>query len=188
MTKGNRRSAEAGFSLVEIMLVVGLAAVLTGMAVVQMNSSRPGLKGDGAMRVILGQMNQAREIAIAQRRYVRVVFTTPNLIQIIREDTPTTTTTLSSAILEGGVQFALVTGVPDTPDLFGATTAISFGSATNVKFSPSSSFVDQSGATTNGSVFLAFPLSARSARAVTVLGSTARVRGYKWDGRNWNGV
>jgi Tfp pilus assembly protein FimT len=199
MTKRDHRSA-AGFSLVEVMIVVGLGLVLTGMAVAQIGISRPGIKGDGGMRVILGQMNQARQTAIQQRRYVRVVFTTPNLMQVIREDTTsptvctTTCTVLSSAYLEGNVQFGLVSGEIDTPDAFGInaaafnSTPVAFGVAANVKFAPNGTLVNQDGALTNGTVFLAIPSAALSSRAVTVLGSTGRVRGYRWDGRNWKAV
>jgi prepilin-type N-terminal cleavage/methylation domain-containing protein len=194
MTKRDYRSA-AGFSLVEMMIVVGLAAVLTGMAVSQAGISRPGMKGDGGMRVILGQMNQARQMAIQQRRYVRVVFTTPNLMQIVREDTTTTATVctatctiLSSPILEGNVQFAL-TGLRDTPDAFGNSSAIAFaGSPPVVKFAPNGTLVNQDGALINGTVFLAIPSTTLSSRAVTVMGSTGRIRGYRWDGKNWNVV
>jgi len=28
----------------------------------------------------------------------------------------------------------------------------------------------------------------RAARAVTILGATGRIRGYKWDGRNWKRI
>ena len=199
MTKRDYRSA-AGFSLVEMMIVVGLAAVLTGMAVSQAGIARPGIKGDGGMRVILGVMNQTRQTAIQQRRYVRVVFTTPNLVQVVREDTtsPTvctvTCTVLSSAYLEGNVQFGLVTGELDTPDGFGInaaafnSTPVAFGSAANVKFAPNGTLVNQDGLATNGTVFLAIPGAALSSRAVTVLGATGRVRGYRWDGKQWNVV
>ena len=199
MTKRDYRSA-AGFSLVEMMIVVGLAAVLTGMAVSQAGISRPGLKGDGGMRVILGVMNQTRQTAIQQRRYVRVVFTTPNLVQVVREDTtsPTvctaTCTVLTSAYLEGNVQFGVVTGVVDTPDGFGInaaafnSTPVAFGSVANVKFAPNGTLVNQDGLATNGTVFLAIPGTALSSRAVTVLGATGRVRGYRWDGKQWNVV
>ena len=199
MTKPDYRST-AGFSLAEMMIVVGLAAVLTGMAVVQIGNSRPAAKGDGGMRVILGLMNQARQTAIQQRRYVRVVFTTPNLMQVIEENTTTATlictatcTTLQSAILEGNVQFVLVSGVSDTPDGFGSnaaafnsgTSPVAFGSATFLRFAPDGTLVNQSGVFTNGTVFLAIPSTAFSQRAVTVLGSTGRVRGYRWIGNQW---
>ena len=200
MTKRDYRSA-SGFSLVEMMLVVGIGAVLTGMAVSQIGIARPGMNGDGAMRVTLGLMNQARQIAIQQRRYVRVIFTTPpNTIQVIREDTTsptvctTTCTVLTSAYLEGNVQFGVVSGVVDTPDGFGINSAafnstpVAFGSAANVKFAPNGTLVNQDGLATNGTVFLAIPGTALSSRAVTVLGATGRVRGYRWDGKQWNVV
>src|ERR1700734_3977417 len=90
MTKRDYRST-AGFSLIEMMIVVGVGSVLLGMAVVQIGSSQPAIKGDGGIRVVLGLMNQARQIAIQQRRYVRVVFTTPNLMQVVEENTVTAT-------------------------------------------------------------------------------------------------
>lgn len=170
----------------ELMVVVAIAGAVTSMAVIQMSASRMGFKGDGGMRVILSQMNQAREMAITQRRSMRVSFVPPNLMQITREEVPgPTTTVVSSVLMEGGVQFVLVTGVPDSPDAFGNSTAVSFGAATEVKFRPDGTLVNQDGAMLNGSIFTANPTIKLSARAVTVLGSTGRVRGYRWDGRAW---
>ncbi|SRR5581483_2764716 len=183
--RSSRRTDKAGYSVVEMTVVMGVMAVVAGMAIVQINASRPGLKGDGAMRVVFGQFMQARELAITQRRYMRVVVTPPNLIQIVREDTVNTTTTISSVTLEGGVQFTLIGGLPDTPDGFGMGGAVDFGSAVNVKFAPDGTLVDQNGLLRNGSVFLAIPQTALSARAITVLGSTGRIRAYKWNGRAW---
>jgi len=183
---GSTPSTQAGYSLIEMIVVMGLLVTLSGMAIVQINASNPGLKGDGAMRTVLAQLNQARESAITQRRYVRVVFTPPNLVQVIREDTTTTTTVLSSVLLEGGAAFMLTTGLPDSPDRFGNGTAVAFGSVTNVKFSPEGTLVNQDGATANGSAFLAVPGTSLSARAVTILGSTGRIRGYRWIGSQWS--
>jgi prepilin-type N-terminal cleavage/methylation domain-containing protein len=189
MMKAERSQAEqSGYTIIEMMFALGLVALLSSMAIIQLNISKPGLKGDGAMRIVLGQLNQARENAITQRRYVRVILTTPNLVQIVREDTTTTTTTLSSVLIEGGVQFALMNGLPDTPDQFGKSAAIAFGSVTNVKFSPEGTLVNQDGASANGTAFLAIPNQLLSARAITILGSTGRIRGYKWDGAKWNRV
>src|SRR5262249_31971208 len=129
---------------------------------------------------------QARESAITQRRYVRVVFTAPNLVQLIREDTTSTTTVLSSVLLEGGASFTLITGLPDSPDSFGNSTPIAFGSASNVKFAPDGTLVNQDGASANGPAFLPLPNQALSARAITILGSTGRIRGYRWAGSQWS--
>ena len=92
---------------------------------------------------------------------------------------------LSNIPIEGGVQFVLVAGLPDTPDAFGKASGVDFGTAFNVKFTPDGTLVNQDGAGANGTVFIAVPKLATSARAVTILGSTGRVRGYKWDGRQW---
>jgi prepilin-type N-terminal cleavage/methylation domain-containing protein len=189
MTKvEHSHSTQSGYTIVEMMFAMGLVALLSSMAIVQINVSKPGLKGDGAMRIVLGQLNQARENAITQRRYVRVIFTAPNLVQIVREDTITTTTILSTVLIGGGVQFALVNGLPDTPEKLGKSAALNFGSVTNVKFSPEGTFVNQDGAFATGTAFLAIPDQPLSARAITVFGSTGRIRGYKWDGLNWNRV
>ena len=186
----NRVSAQAGYSLIELMMVTGIMGILTGIAVVQIGSSKQGLNGDGAMRVVLAQANQARELAITQRRNMRLTFGGGNLVQIIREEVPgPTLTTISAVPFEGGLQFLKIAG--DTPEALGTAgnaTAVAFGTATEIKFAPDGTLVDQDGLTLNGTVFVALPNQTLSARAVTFFGSTGRIRGYKWDGRSWKVV
>jgi prepilin-type N-terminal cleavage/methylation domain-containing protein len=200
----NRLSSQAGYSLVEMMFVLAIGGILTGSAVLQMNLSRPSLKGDGGMRVVLSQLNQARELAITQRRNMRVTFTLGNKVEIYREKVTGETLTsppcftppdangciLSSTLIEGGIQFLPPpsTGTPtigDTPDGFGKASAIDFGSATEMKFNPDGMLINQVGGGINGTVFIMLPNQRQSLRAVTVLGSTGRVRGYRWDGWQW---
>ena len=121
MLTGFRRvKSERGYSLIELMLVVGILGVLGTMAIVQFNVAQPTLKGDGAMRVIMGQIRTARELAISERRYMRVAFTSPNKLEILREEVPGPTTVVKGqAILEGNVQFSLISSLSDTPDAFG---------------------------------------------------------------------
>lgn len=180
-----------GFSAIELLMAVGIMGILMSMAVFQIGQSLPGYKGDGAMRVVMAQMNSAREMAITQRRFMRVTFGSGNQVQIIREEvtSPATTTVLTSVLLEGGLTFDVVSGVPDvTQEPNGNSSAVSFGSATLYRFSPDGTFVDQAGRLLNGTVFVALPRQPRSERAVTVLGSTGRVRGYRWDGAQWKMV
>jgi len=170
-----------------MMMAMGIFGVLSAMAVVQIGQARPGLTGDGAMRVAMAQMTSARELAITQRRFMRLNFDTgTNRVQIIREEAPgNALTVLSTVPFEGGVVFSLIAGQPDTPDMFGRTAAVDFGNAVEIKFGPDGTLVNQAGANLNGSVFLAVPNIKLSSRAITVLGSTGRVRGYKWDGAKW---
>jgi hypothetical protein len=48
--------------------------------------------------------------------------------------------------------------------------------------------VNEIGQTIDGTAFLAIPNADRSARAITVMGATGRIRAYRWDGANWKPV
>ncbi|HVB38082.1 MAG TPA: type II secretion system protein [Vicinamibacterales bacterium] len=184
MTRTSLRSA-AGFTMTELMVVVAIMGITAAMAVFQAQVSLPSIRGDAGMRVVMAQLNTARELAISQRRVIQVNFIAPNEIQLVRQDIPTGTTILSLVPFEASVQFMQFAGVPDTPDAFGATSAIAFGSATSMSFTSDGTFIDQSGVPLNGTVFLGIPNQARSARAVTILGATGRIRGYRWSGTQW---
>ena len=88
----------SGFSVMELMFVVGIMGVVTSMAVFQIGQSRPAMIGDGAMRVVMAQMNTARELAITQRRNMRVTFTNGNKVEIIREEVPGPATDRKSVV------------------------------------------------------------------------------------------
>lgn len=173
--------------MVEVMVVLAITGVLVGMAVLQIEAARPSMVGDGGMRTVVGQMHMARERAITERRFMRVVFTPSNLVQVVREEVPgPTTTVVSERIMEGNVEFQQLDDITDdTPDAFGDDGPIDFGSATVMKFTPDGQLVDGDGNSINGTVFLAMSGAPRSARAVTVLGATGRIRSYRWDGKSW---
>ena len=175
-----RLHTERGVSLVEMMLTMAVFAIVGGMAAATMTSSRRALQSDGAMRTVMSELNSARETALTQRRNVQVQFVGGNWIRVIRLELNNTTTVLRSVALEGNMTFALVAGVPDTPDLFGNGSPVAFGAAASIQFNGEGALVDGGGTPINGTVFMSFGGKAPSCRAVTVLGSTGRVRGYKW--------
>jgi type II secretory pathway pseudopilin PulG len=167
-------------------MTIVIIGIVSAIALVQIGAVRQSLNGDSGMRVVLAQLNLARELSIAERRTVRLQFVNPNTLQIIRNDVPAGTTMLSSAVFEGGVEFALTPGVPDTPDAFGSAQSVDFGAALSIVFNSDGTLVDERGRTINGTVFLAVRGGrARSVRAITVLGSTGRIRAYRWSGAEW---
>ena len=176
---------QAGYSAIELMLVVGIMGVVTSMAMFQIGQAQPSMKGDGAMRVIMAQLNTARELSISQRRQMQVNFLGTSQIQIVRQEVPAGTTTLTTVDIEGGIKYGLISGVPDTPDGFGNGSATYFGTATKILFNSDGTLIDQNGNALNGTVFLAAPNATRSFRAVTIMGGTGRIRGYRWDGAHW---
>jgi prepilin-type N-terminal cleavage/methylation domain-containing protein len=178
-------ASDRGFTLIEMMLVVCVMGIIAAMAIFQMGAARPGMLGDGAMRSVMAELNTAREMAIAQRRLMEIQFIGTNRLQVIRHNLPNGTTTLRDVSFESGVQYSLIANITDTPDAFGNGTATDFGAAPGIMFNTDGSLIDNAGAPVNGTVFVSIPSVSLSFRAITVQGSTGRVRGYKWTGSQW---
>jgi prepilin-type N-terminal cleavage/methylation domain-containing protein len=175
----------AGYSLVEIAIVLLIISVILGFALLNISAILPGMNADGALGQTVGQLRKGRELAIAQRRTIELKFIGTNQIQLVRQDVPSGTTVLSTETLEGRLEFLLFSGLPDSPDLFGRNAAVDFGSATRYFFQSDGTLVDTAGDPINGSIFLGIAAHAETARAATVLGSTGRVRDYRWNGSAW---
>ena len=186
MTNVRDRRSEQGYSLVELMLVVGFIGILGSMAMVQIGYARPALQADGVMRAVTAQLNGAREMAVTQRRRMTITVAAAS-ISITRQEVPTGNTVVRVVPYEGGVRLGLVTTI-DTPDGFGNATAAYFGTATTVMFNTDGMLIDGAGTPINGSIFLVIPGIAGSHRAVTIMGSTGRVRAYRWTGTTWTRV
>jgi prepilin-type N-terminal cleavage/methylation domain-containing protein len=182
-----RIRSDRGFTLVEMMMSVMLIGIVASMAVLQIASSRPALMADGAMRSVVAQLNYAREFAVSQRREVRVEWNTAtNILRLVQLPNPgeTELVTLREVTFESGVKYGLYPGAPDTPDGFGNSSAVDFDAPT-VMFTTDGTLVDSSRAPVNGTIFLRIPEMGSTGRAVTVMGSVGRVRGYRWNGTIW---
>jgi Tfp pilus assembly protein FimT len=68
------RITEKGFALLKVPIVVAIAMVLLGMAVIGIQSSLDSYKADAAANVVSSQLRMARQTAIAKRRWVDVWF------------------------------------------------------------------------------------------------------------------
>jgi prepilin-type N-terminal cleavage/methylation domain-containing protein len=180
-----RTGSQRGVTLIEMLLVLAVMGVVGAMGAAQLVNVNRSLKGDGAMRLVMSQLNQAREMAITQRRTMEIKFVGGaggNWLQVVRHEVPGTgTTTLSSVAFEGNVAYRLISSVTtDTPDGFGIGGPLAFGTATTYTFSSDGTLIDQSGNPLNGTIFLATANVIQSQRAVTIMGGTGRVRGFKW--------
>jgi hypothetical protein len=174
-----------GFSLIEIVMSLFLAMAVSGFALLSTKNILPGISANAAMKQTLAQLSSGRGLAIAQRRSIEIRFVSPNQIQLLRYNIPSGATILSTITLQGKNQFQLFAGVPDTPDAFGNATAISFGTQAPWIFLSDGTLIDSSANPVNGSVFLGQANSVKTARAVTILGATGRVRDYTWTGAAW---
>jgi prepilin-type N-terminal cleavage/methylation domain-containing protein len=184
-TAVNWQQQNAGFSLIEISLVMLIGCAVAGFAVMNITEMLPAINANGSMHQIVAQLRNGRELAVAQRRNIQVLFQNSNQIQLVRNDVPSGSTLLSTSTLEHGCRFHLFDGIPDSPDSFGNAAAVDFGAASTMTFLSDGTLVDEEGNPLSGSVFLGIADSSATARAVTILGATGRIRSYRWTGTSW---
>lgn len=188
-----RSSSQRGYSLVETLVVASLSMTLMSIALVQIRTARATLQADNAMRLVMSDLTRARDMAVQQRRLMRVTFINDNELHMQRRDVVLPTyTQLRRSTMEGNIRFSLPAGTPDTTDAFGAGGALDFDGAnpaSEVCFNSDGMLVHcVTGATINGTVFLAAPNDQGATRAVTVFGSTGRVRGFRRLTSTWGRV
>jgi prepilin-type N-terminal cleavage/methylation domain-containing protein len=198
----NAKKAQRGFSLIELLVVIGLILVVSAMALIQMAPIMADSKMDSSVRQVMDQLRQGREYAVANRRFVQVTFPTAVVggvarYEVVLTQMNTLTTgagainpVLSTLIIQSPAQFAQLGG-PDTPDGYGNGAAIVFNSVSGgpiggMLFESDGELVDgNTFQPINGTVFLGVPGKNTSARAITVLGTTGRIRGWKGTGTLW---
>ena len=183
-------SGEAGFTLLEVLVVVGILGTLAAMAMMVSPAFSQHARAEAGISQVLDVLRSGREVAVSQRRNVQIVFIGLNALRTQRIDidgngAQVGTTTLRTVELENRVQFRLEDGVPDTPDAFGNATALKFDTAGPWMFTSEGTFVNGVGDPINGTVFLAIANQKNSARAITLLGTTALIRPWRWNGREW---
>jgi type II secretory pathway pseudopilin PulG len=178
---------------VELLILLACIGVISGFLFIRAMSVLPTFKSNSAMDQVIQQMRVARNTAIADRRAVIVNISaaagTMQLQQVPPNGGPAVTL---STVLLTGAQFCLTPGVPDTPMAFGNGQAVNFVNASNpgaavavTEFLSDGSFGGGVGVPVNGTIFTCTPGNTVTARAVTILGATGRVRPYHWDGSAW---
>jgi prepilin-type N-terminal cleavage/methylation domain-containing protein len=192
LTKARQDEAAQGFSMIELMVSLTIILIVSAVAITSLKPNLQQARVDAQMREVVDTFRQAREYAIRNRRYVQISFPANDQIQVTELNTLTpgaggvnpvlTTLTVSPPLVWN------LDGMPDTPDAYGNAGAIEFEGIVN---GPVGGMIFQSdgelldGATflpINGTVFMGYPGQQSTARAVTILGTTGRVRGWKSTG------
>jgi prepilin-type N-terminal cleavage/methylation domain-containing protein len=183
---GSRRMR--GFSLIEMMVVVTIILIVSGVAIFGMQPALQFSRVNNAYNITLAAIRQTRDFAVAQRQTYSVTFSNaavPNTITITQAGNGNVVTTYP---LPTDVSFTAIAGIPtgaNAPDGFGVAGAISFdqgvaGGATNViYFMPDGTAQDVNGNVNNGVIYIARAGQLYSSHAITVWGATGRLRGWR---------
>ncbi|HXN95199.1 MAG TPA: prepilin-type N-terminal cleavage/methylation domain-containing protein [Candidatus Acidoferrales bacterium] len=182
---------QRGFSLLEILTGLAIISIVLAMGMLNYSTILPNYKANSAMDQLLYQLRSARERAISHRREVQVQFGGTNQFTVTELWLVGTAPPATTVSFEGGAQYIVFSTIPDLPAPFnfGNTAAVYFGGVSGgppvMKFSTTGSFIDGGNTLVNGTVFMGIPGKPSTARAISVLGATGRVREYHWDGTQW---
>jgi prepilin-type N-terminal cleavage/methylation domain-containing protein len=184
------RSAH-GLSVIELLMVVAIVGILASVAI----GITPGIitttKSSSGTAQMTAFLKRTREMAISRRRNIEIRFLAPNQVQSAERAVPNppaptpAPTILETMTFEGGLQYVKFPAQPDTPDAFGSAVAINLGGANPVMFTSEGSFADVNGDPVNATLLVGVNGQPETANAVTILGTTAAVRSWRYDGSRW---
>jgi prepilin-type N-terminal cleavage/methylation domain-containing protein len=206
-----RLRAMRGFSLLEMMVVVAIVLIMVGITFMSLQPALRDGRINTAYDTALTQLRIARERAIAERTRYIVAFgaNVPPLaaagvpapdaqsIQLWHWAVATPVSPppvlIKSVELPYDVNFQAVAGLPNPgPDNWGTgAVALDFdqgvgaGGLTYVMFMPDGSAQDELGNSNSGVLYLSRAGVLPGSKAVTVFGTTGRVRGWRLNGAAW---
>jgi len=82
------RKIEPGFTLIEMMVVIGVFGILAAIAIPAFMSMLPGMRLNGATRQVMGDLMAARMKAVKENNNYKIFFNSPssNQYQILDDD------------------------------------------------------------------------------------------------------
>jgi prepilin-type N-terminal cleavage/methylation domain-containing protein len=184
-------SGNRGFSLLELMIVISIGLIMAGVTFIALMPVFKQNNVNAAYDTSLSVMRNYRNLSITQSKRYILTFTPPGTITVQRWDYAVPVSpvpvTVATFTLPPDIQFAVQAGFPAAaPDSFGVGgTAIDFdqgmglGSLNYIMFMPDGSSQDTLGNYDSGVLYLTRPGDLYSSRAVSVFGTTGRVRGWR---------
>ncbi len=189
-----------GFSLLELMITIAIGLTMAGVTFMALMPLFKQNHVDAAYDTALSVIRTYRSQSITQSKRYIITFTTPGTITVqywgVAVPVSPAPVTVATYTLPSDIEFAVQAGFPAAaPDGFGSGgTAIDFdqgmglGSQNYIMFMPDGSSQDTLGNYNSGVLYLTRPGDMYSSRAISVFGTTGRVRGwrlYNQSGNTW---
>lgn len=187
-----------GFSLLEMVITIAIGLTMASVTVIALMPVLKQSHVDAAYDTTLSVIRSYRSQAITQSKRYILTFTTPGTITVqywgVGVPVSPPPVTVATYTLPTDIEFAVQAGFPAAaPDSFGSgTTAIDFdqgmglGSQNYIMFMPDGSSQDTLGNYNSGVLYLTRPGDMYSSRAISVFGTTGRVRGWRLYNTNGN--
>jgi prepilin-type N-terminal cleavage/methylation domain-containing protein len=182
-----------GFTLIEMVVVVAIAGILAAVGIGITTTSVRQARGESAAAQLDGFLKRYREIALARRRDIEIEFIEPNRVRSWQRwgvgdpgGPGSDPVPLETLVLEGGAEFLLFDDMPDTPNTFGNGDPVTLGGQRPVMFASEGMFMDVAGNPINATISLGMEGDPLTASAVTILGTTATIERWRWNGASWS--
>jgi len=186
--------SSSGYSIIELMTVVGMVAILAGISLVYFNPIKKAYEPEDTSLQVMRFMRQATNLSSAQRRRMRVeIDSTNRTISLYNEEgtiSPTDDVLVRQEIMNGSTEVSLSqpsgVNVPAAPYNY---TAAAFDATTGVwkgYFQGDGSVTDSSNIPLSATFFFSQPGSTNATRsnvlirAVTVFGPSGALRLWKY--------
>lgn len=195
------RIKSRGFTLLELMITMGIGITMACVTVLALMPLFKQNHVDAAYDTTLSVIRTYRSQSITQSKRYILIFTPPGTITVqywgVGVPVAPAPVTVASYTLPSDIQFAAQPGLPSPgPDSFGTgSTAVDMNNCSVVVvgepcvvFYPDGSAQDDMGNFNSGVVYLSRPGDLYSSRAVSIFGTTGRVRGwrlYNQGGTKW---
>jgi len=179
-----------GFSLLELLIVIAIGLTMAGVTFMSLMPLFKQNHVDAAYDTTLSVIRNYRNQSITQSKRYIVFFTAPGTITVqywgVGVPTSPPPVTVATFALPQDIQFAVQAGFPNPgPDGFGTGTApINFNACALVGqpcliFYPDGSAQDDTGNFNSGVLYMTRPSDMYSTRAVSIFGTTGRIRGWR---------
>ncbi len=179
-----------GFSLLEMLITIAIGLTMAGVTLIALMPLFKQSHVDAAYDTTLSVIRNYRNQSITQSKRYILTFTAPGTITVqywgVGVPVSPAPVTVATYTLPNDIQFAVQPGFPvAAPDSFGTgTVAIDFdqgilGNQNYIMFMPDGSSQDTLGNFNSGVLYLTRAGDLYSSRAITVFGTTGRVRGWR---------
>ncbi len=180
-----QRARRAGYTLIEILIVITLIGIMVRVAVPKVNVNK--YRTDAAARVVRGALQQAGRLSVQRQFDVLVVFDlTLNGVNIIEDNNNNGVVDAGERImykaLEEGVRFA----VPAQGISGSVTSAVSGAAVKTINSQPKVTFHRDGAASTDLQVYMTSKANGPTDfRAISLVQSTGRTDWYRYSGTAW---